>query len=248
MSEESERITNGKSDDSTLTEINAAKGLTDSVGYITKHIRGVVMARVQEDMIDPFQLLVTQQISKIEDDVRQIGEKFQANVIEAVKSSRREIVEDRIKQFGIDDLIQKLTTAPELIASAQMESQQKSRVAADAKVNYESELININTSAAGQGMIGENSADRDAIIQLIEDRIKNEHAFGSKVNITYQSTGRSKAVLECRELSIETGRTLYKTWQVADRSREDTRIELEKLNNQFSALRSVSSLIVSVVG
>ena len=248
MSDQSERITSEKSDDSTLAEIGAAEALTGSVNAITKYIGSIVLKRVQEDMIDPFQLLVTQQISKIEDEVRQVGEKFQSNVLEAVKSSRREIVENRIKQFGIDDLIQRLTTAPELIASAQIESQQKSRTAAEAKVNYESELININTSAGQQGMIGENAADRDTIVQLIEDRIINDHAFGTKVDITYQSTGRSKAILECRELNIEIGRSLYKTWQVADRSREDTRIELEKLNNQFSALKSVSSLIVSVVG
>jgi len=248
MNDHSERIT--KSEDASIPsdENSANEAFKNSISIITESIRCITFQNIKEEMFDPFQISIGQQINTIRDEVRQVGERFEADVLHAVKSSKREIVEDRIKQFNIDDLISKLLQAPEVIASSHADVQSKSRLSANAKDNYKAEVININTSVAGQGMIGENKDDRDAIIQLIEDRIINEGAFGTKVDITYQSTGRSKAVLECRDLNIERGRSLYVSWLKAEREHEDARIELEKSINQFSALKSVSSLIVSVTG
>jgi len=234
------------SDESKAIEVQDV-ALGDSINAITRHIGIVVIKNVKDEMVDPFQLAANQQIAEIREEVSNAESRFTSSVVDIVKSAKRDIVQDRLDQFDIPTLIQKITEIPESIANQQTNTRLAESTLKRAQESYDSELINVSTSAGQQGMIGQNKEDRDAILILIKDRIKNPDKYTTRIDLVFQSSGRDKVIMECKELDIERARTCYESMAGAERNLEMAKVDLEKLRNQFSSLRSVSSLIVSVV-
>lgn len=225
---------------------SAGNGLRDSINAITQHVAKMSIKKIREEFADPFASKVEQQIDEMNEKLESVKENFRESVLEAVRSSRRELVDERIKQFNVDDLIGKLTEIPSSIAAQQANVKNAEASLETKKSLYESELVNLVTVAAQNGLQGQNKEDRESIISLIEDRIKNEGQYGTSVDIIFQSSGRDKVLMECHGLEISVARKHWKDMESRSRELDDARIELHRLENQFAALRKVASLITTI--
>lgn len=218
------------------------------LNLVNQSIRSIAIEAVQSEIHDPFAKRLDGELEGIRSEIKDMREQFKNDVLGVVKSSRRQIIEDRIKEFDIGSVISNLNQLPESLASQRVNVRSAKSSTDLAKQRYEAEFVAVSTAAGQQGLAGENQADRDTIADLIKDRIVNVDSYPSPlVDIVFHSTGRSKAILECRQLNTEGARKSYKDLRECEIASDEARIALLHLEDQFTALRSTIHLITSVI-
>jgi len=234
--------------DKAADDNGANKAFRDSIKAITDNIANVAIKTIADEYIDPFRVEIGQQIEAIGEQQKKNEELFTTNVLEAVKKSRRKILESRLAEFDIENLIKKLTEVPESIANNTLSEKNLRREVKLLKEAFEVEMNLLITAAAQQGLAGGNADDRDGISKLIEDRVRNTETHGTSVSLTYKSTARSDsaAILECNNLDVSKAAASWKQFQLQETVLEGIAVEGIKLEMQFKSLRAIVSLITSV--
>ena len=215
------------------------------INAVSKHVGKVVINTIKDDYIDPFQQQVDRKLEEIHSEQKMTEELLRTNVLDIVKSSRREILEGRLQEFDIEGLIKKLTELPDAIASNMLSEKSQRQTVKILKDNYEVELSQLSTTAGQSGMIGSNNEDREAIVKLIEDRVQNTDIHGNVVSLVLQSTARDSkgAILECSNLDITKAAEVFAKLQYEQTLLDTYVIDGKKLEIQFKSLRAVASLI-----
>ena len=226
----------------------ASHALGIHLGELTKYIGRIAIKSIKDDFIDPFKEEMAEEIATIHEQQKSNESLFQSNVLEAVKRSRRQLIEERIQEFDTVELIKKLSEIPDATASNMLAEKGQRREVKLLKDSYEAERNNLITSAAQQGMVGGNTVDRDAISGLIEDRIRNTDTHGTVVSLTIKSTSKkdSNSILDCSNLNIERAAKVWENLQTQELFLEELTIEGVKLELQFKSLRAIASIINSM--
>lgn len=225
---------------------SAAQAYKDSVSLITKHIGNVSIIQVKEKFFDPFALGVKSELAEMREELTQAKGAFNQNVLDAVRASRREILEERIKEFNTDEIIQKLSEIPGAIAAQTRNLQSAMEARGILKKAYEAAMIKLTSSAAIGGLQPQIAADTTAIAKLLGDAVENIDKYGVSVNIECQSVGKERIQLGVKDLNITEARSAYSGFTVAERNVTEAQIALGELDNSFSALKRIAHIITAV--
>ncbi len=225
---------------------NADTAMLNSIEAITTNIAGVVVKQVEDNMFDPFALGMKAELDKMKETLEVAKEGFRTNVLQAVRESRRKLIEERVREFNVGELIKKFTDLPTSISTQNRKVKAAIQTRDMLKKQYEVALINLSTIAAQGGLMGQNAEDRKAITGLLEDAVENIDKYEEVVNINYQSTAKDKLSLGVKDLGIATARNAYKKYAEIENEVVETQIILEELHNTFSALKRIVNLISAV--
>lgn len=224
----------------------ADKGLGDSINAITRHITKISVKKIEEDYINPLQQKVTQQLTEIHEQQARNEELFETNVMEAVRRSRRSLIEERLKEFDVADIIQKLAAIPLSIGANMTNLSSQRDLVKTLQNSYDVEIVQLITAAAQQGMIGGNTADRETIKDLIEDRARNAVIHGYVISLTVQATAKGAALMECSNLDVAKAAATSAELDIEKTALANLTVEGSVLEMQFKSLRAIVSLINSM--
>lgn len=226
----------------------AGVALKDSINAITAHIGSVVIKKIKDEFFDPFQLNVQHQLGKMDEQLSEAKATFNQNVLEAVRANQRKILEERIQQFNVDDIVKKLTEIPESISRANRALQAAIVQREQLKKSFEAVMLKLSTAASQSGLQPQNADDTKAIASILEEAVRNVDKYGESVNINYQSTGRDKLSLSVKDLDITEARRVHKALLSAEKDVVEAQIVFDELHNTFSALKRIVSVITAVSG